>query len=166
MNYFFQLEKRGDIPIWGFAVSADDANLYSLEFLPGKPVDRAEGCESPTPVHRETQKQITAYFQGRLHRFELPVDVAGTPFQKSVWKAMCDIPYGETVTYGEIAIAVGGKSKARAVGHAANRNRIPLVIPCHRVIGSGGGLTGFAFGIETKDFLLAHERRTVGNDHS
>ena len=115
----------------------------------------AEG--EPTPLLREAAAQIAAYDAGRLHSFDLPLFVKGTDFQRAVCDAMRAIPFGETLTYGDIAAALD--APARAVGGACGGNPIPVVIPCHRVMGAGGRLTGFsgAGGVETKVALLRHE---------
>lgn len=122
---------------------------------------RAEGQAGRPPrvgVLAETARQLAAYFSRRLRRFDLPLAPAGTPFQLRVWKALCEIPYGETWTYGQLAERVGRPSAVRAVGAANGRNPIPIVIPCHRVIGSDGRLVGFGGGIPMKQALLTLER--------
>src|SRR5215475_9272011 len=102
---------------------------------------------------------IRAYFAGELHAIDaLPVATGGTPFQKSVWRALRQIPCGETITYGALAKRIGRATAIRAVGHANGDNPISIVVPCHRVIGSNGTLTGYGGGIERKRWLLAHER--------
>ncbi len=106
----------------------------------------------------EVQAQLDAYFDGTLTDFGLPLAPAGTPFQRQVWAALCDIAYGSTTTYGELAAAIGRPGAARAVGLANGRNPIAIVVPCHRVIGAGGRLTGYAGGLERKRWLLDHER--------
>lgn len=102
----------------------------------------------------DCQTQLLAYFQGKLTRFSVPLHIAGTEFQRKVWDYMLSIPYGQTKTYGEIAIHLGIKKGARAVGRAANTNAIPLIIPCHRVVGADNSLTGFASGVDVKMYLL------------
>jgi methylated-DNA-[protein]-cysteine S-methyltransferase len=101
--------------------------------------------------------QLESYFTGRLERFDLPLEPQGTPFQRRVWRALGDIPFGTTLSYGELAARVGNPKASRAVGAANGRNPIPLVIPCHRVIGRGGQLTGFGGGIDRKRLLLKLE---------
>jgi len=103
--------------------------------------------------------QLLEYFSGNRQTFDLPLSPRGTGFQQAVWKCMQDIPYGRTKTYGEIAVQLGNSNKARAVGGAANKNPLPLVIPCHRVIGSSGKLTGFAGGLTLKQYLLDLEQK-------
>lgn len=114
---------------------------------------------APSAVERAAAKQIEAYFAKELRKFDLPLFFSGTPFQESVWRELLKIPYGETRSYGEIARAVGRPGGARAAGMACNRNRIALVIPCHRVIGASGALTGFAPGVEIKQLLLDLEKK-------
>jgi len=109
------------------------------------------------PILRETVGQLGAYFAGSLKRFDLPLDFRGTDFQKQVWAALLSIPFGETRSYGQIAGQIGRPGASRAVGAANGRNPISIVAPCHRVIGSGGALTGFAGGIAAKRYLLEFE---------
>jgi methylated-DNA-[protein]-cysteine S-methyltransferase len=102
--------------------------------------------------------QLSRYFAGGLRSFNVNLDPPGTEFQRRVWRALCDIPYGETRSYGEVALAVGRPKGARAVGTANNRNPIALIIPCHRVVGADGSLTGYAAGLDVKETLLNLER--------
>lgn len=104
-----------------------------------------------------TRQQLTAYFAGELKEFDVPLTLIGTDFQKSVWRALAEIPFGETISYGELAVRIGKPKASRAVGAANGANPIPVIIPCHRVIGSNKSLTGFGGGVETKAFLLNHE---------
>jgi methylated-DNA-[protein]-cysteine S-methyltransferase len=110
------------------------------------------------PVLKETERQLGEYFNGARKKFDLPLDFAGTAFQKSVWKALLKIPYGQTRSYGELAKQLGNAKAMRAVGAANGRNPISIVAPCHRVIGASGKLTGFAGGLQAKAFLLQLER--------
>lgn len=98
--------------------------------------------------------QLRAYFAGTLRRFELPLDLRGTPFQRCVWNALLQIPFGEARSYGEIGRAIGAPQASRAVGGANNRNPVPIVVPCHRVIGAGGAMVGYGGGLPIKTFLL------------
>ena len=117
---------------------------------------------SPVPAewHRLAEpafgagEQLAAWFAGERVEFDLPLDARGTPFQRRVWQALTEIPYGGTSTYGEIARRLGRPRAARAVGGANHRNPLPVVVPCHRVIGAGGSLTGYAGGLRIKRFLL------------
>lgn len=104
------------------------------------------------------QKQLTEYENGKRKVFELPLHLIGTDFQKQVWNALLEIPYGETRSYQEIAIRIGKPKALRAVGGACNRNPIGIIVPCHRVIGKNGSLTGYAGGLSYKELLLKHEK--------
>jgi len=110
-----------------------------------------------TGVLAELERQLAAYFGGRLTEFDLPLAPAGTPFQLDVWAALREIPYGTTCSYSDIAKKIGRADAVRAVGAANGQNPIPIVIPCHRVIGANGSLTGFGGGLPMKKWLLAHE---------
>jgi methylated-DNA-[protein]-cysteine S-methyltransferase len=106
----------------------------------------------------DAAEQLRAYFAGRLTTFDIPLDLAGTPFQLQCWHALATIPYGQTVSYGEQARRIGlSHDRARAVGAANGQNPVPVVLPCHRVIGADGSLTGFGGGLPLKQFLLEHE---------
>lgn len=120
-------------------------------------------CESP--LLRQAALELEEYFEGQRQSFDLPLAPVGTPFQQKVWKALREIPYGETASYGQIAAKVGSPRGARAVGMACNRNPILILIPCHRVIGADGSLTGFGGGLDMKEKLLGLERqsKTQGN---
>ena len=107
----------------------------------------------------EPRTQLQAYFAGGLREFKLPLAAEGTPFQQRVWRALCDIPYGETISYGELARRIGQPTASRAVGLANGQNPIAIVVPCHRVIGANGSLTGYGGGLERKRWLLAHESK-------
>jgi methylated-DNA-[protein]-cysteine S-methyltransferase len=114
------------------------------------------------PVLEAARRQLTEYFDGARTGFDVPLDPVGTEFQQRAWQALRTIPFGSTVSYGEQASRMGDKNKARAVGAANARNPISIIVPCHRVVGANGSLTGFAGGIDTKRFLLEHERRVAG----
>ncbi len=103
--------------------------------------------------------QLEEYFAGERTEFDVPIEPSGTPFQLEAWRALRAIPYGETISYGEQAVRLGDKNKSRAVGAANGKNPIPIIVPCHRVVGSNGHLTGFAGGLDTKAWLLDHEFR-------
>ena len=116
-------------------------------------------CErSETPLIKEAYKQLSEYLKRERKCFDLPFNPCGTEFQRQVWKALCDIPYGETRSYKQIAEAIGNPKAVRAVGMANNRNPLLIVIPCHRVIGANGKLVGYAAGIEMKEYLLKLEK--------
>jgi methylated-DNA-[protein]-cysteine S-methyltransferase len=113
-------------------------------------------------VLEDTARQLAAYFAGDLTSFDLPLAMAGSGFQRTVWTGLCEIPYGQTVSYGDLARKIGQPSASRAVGLANGRNPIAIVVPCHRVIGADGSLTGYGGGLDRKRFLLALEQRVSG----
>lgn len=117
-----------------------------------------EGEEGLTALLERTSRQLEEYFAGKRKQFDLPLSLRGTEFQRQVWAALRDIPYGETRSYGQIAQAVGRPKAVRAVGMANHRNPISIIVPCHRVVGADGSLTGYGGGLENKKFLLALER--------
>jgi methylated-DNA-[protein]-cysteine S-methyltransferase len=117
------------------------------------------------PILVETERQLKEYFEGKRHVFSIPLDMRGTPFQKSVWEALLAIPFGETRTYGGLAKRLGRPSAMRAVGNASGRNPLSIVVPCHRVIGSSGELTGFAGGLKAKARLLKLESGNGSGPH-
>lgn len=142
-----------DTPIGVLGLVASDQSLQSVVFG-GRGV-RPEGRSA---VLDETAAQLDSYFAGELVAFDLPLELHGTDFQRSCWLALASIPYGRTVSYGEQARRLGlGPDAARAVGAANGQNPLPIVLPCHRVIGADGSLTGFGGGLPTKRFLLEHE---------
>jgi methylated-DNA-[protein]-cysteine S-methyltransferase len=154
-----------DSPVGRLLLAGDEAGLRLIRF----PSERSEA--EPGPGWRrddagltETVRQLRAYFAGTLKDFDLPLAPQGTAFQRSVWRALRRIPYGETASYGEVARAIGRPTASRAVGAANGANPLPIVIPCHRVIGSTGKLTGFGGGLDTKAALLALERRGRGGE--
>lgn len=106
---------------------------------------------------KDVAAQFDAYFAGELSSFDLEMNLLGTPFQQSVWSQLCEIPYGETISYGELARRVGNPNATRAVGLANGRNPVAIIVPCHRVIGANGSLTGYGGGLERKTWLLEHE---------
>ena len=150
-----------DSPIGDLRIVERDGAITAIEFSPFLDHDgRPRGDRDDThPVLVETVRQLRAYFDRDLKEFELPLDPAGSDFQKSVWAQLLRIGYGETASYGEIAKRLGKTNAAsRAVGLANGSNPIPIVIPCHRVIGADGTLTGYAGGIERKQTLLEIEQ--------
>jgi methylated-DNA-[protein]-cysteine S-methyltransferase len=140
-----------ETPVGPLLLSAEDGRLSGVAFA-----DSAE-ARSSEPVLLEAEAQLRAYFDGKLERFELPLAPRGTPFQLSVWEALLEIPYGSTTTYSELAAAIGRPSACRAVGAANGRNPLAVIVPCHRVIGAAGALTGYGGGLERKRLLLALE---------
>jgi len=159
-----------DSPIDELRLVAHDAALTMIEFapfpvtgpdVPADGLDRGER-DDDDPVLVEAAAQLRAYFAGDLEEFDLPLAPRGTPFQQTVWTALCGIGFGETASYGELARRIGKTPAAsRAVGLANGRNPIPVVIPCHRVIGANGTLTGYAGGLQRKQTLLDLETRSV-----
>ena len=143
-----------DTPVGPLTLCSDGAAVKALRFGIHGETDAPE-----LPVLQQCALQLAEYFSGRRRQFDLPLAPEGTPFQRSVWRALCQIPYGETRSYGEIAVQIGTPKAARAVGMANNRNPIPILIPCHRVIGSTGKLVGYAGGLGTKEALLNLESR-------
>ena len=149
-----------EFPICPILLAADEEGLKHVIFLKGErkadiPADWVENKE----FFKEIARQLEAYFSGKLKSFDLKLAPEGTDFQKSVWNALCEIPYGKTRTYKEIAVSIGKPKAYRAVGLANNRNPIAIIIPCHRVIGSDGRLTGYASGLDVKEFLLELEEK-------
>ncbi len=147
-------------PIGTLQLFADDQALYTITF-PTSPTPLPDAEEAPPghPLLNQVKQQLREYFNGSRKDFDLPLSPRGTDFQQSVWDLMQQIPYGGTKTYGELAALLGNANKARAVGGAANKNFLPIVIPCHRVMGASGKLTGFAGGLSTKQFLLDLEQK-------
>jgi methylated-DNA-[protein]-cysteine S-methyltransferase len=142
-----------DSPIGPLGLIATEEALQAVLFDGGRL--RRQGS---SPVLDETARQLDAYFDGDLVTFRLPLELDGTEFQRRCWLALASIPYGQTMSYGEQARRLGlGNDAARAVGAANGRNPLPIVLPCHRVIGADGSLTGFGGGLPLKRFLLEHE---------
>ncbi|WP_309049873.1 methylated-DNA--[protein]-cysteine S-methyltransferase [Streptomyces sp.] len=125
-----------------------------------RPPEETFGEPDPRPFG-EVVRQLDAYFAGDLTAFDLPLHLEGTPFQRRVWSELLRIPYGETRTYGELAEALGTPTASRAVGLANGKNPVSIIVPCHRVIGAGGGLTGYGGGLDRKRRLLAFESGTL-----
>lgn len=144
--------------LWDFdgirlKITASESAIIKVEF---KPDDEVSG-EKPTGLSAECVRELKEYFAGERHEFDLPLAPEGTDFQRSVWDALLRIPYGETRTYKEIAESIGRDKASRAVGMACHANPIVILIPCHRVIGSDGRLTGFGGGLDVKSRLLRLE---------
>jgi methylated-DNA-[protein]-cysteine S-methyltransferase len=148
----------GDLTL--VAIDGILAGLY-MEHQRHRPAQSTFGEPDPAPFD-EVVAQLRAYFNGTLTMFDLPLTLRGTPFQRAVWDALREIPYGKTVTYGELAERISRPTATRAVGLANGRNPIGVIVPCHRVIGSTGDLTGYGGGIERKRHLLTLETATVG----
>lgn len=144
-------------PIGELLLLADDRGLLAVHM--GTPRDPALLGASDAARLAPVRTQLERYFSGELQDFDLPLAAPGTAFQQRVWAALRAIPYGQTISYGELAQRIDQPTAARAVGLANGQNPIAIIVPCHRVIGAKGALTGYAGGIERKRWLLAHEAR-------
>ena len=156
-----------DSPLGAIMLAAGSRGLKSIGFTKGKPPSKSE--PDWIPVSSESERtaagraltkaasQLEEYFSGARCSFDLPLNAGGNEFQQRVWKGLCEIPYGETWSYGKLAERIGRPGAARAVGSANSRNPLPIVVPCHRVIGANGTLTGYAGGLHIKAFLLELE---------
>lgn len=145
-----------DSPIGVLGLAARDGFIVKIVF------GGTEETDAQDPVLDAAELQLKEYFAGARREFQLPIRPEGAPFHQKVWRALMEIPYGQTRSYSEIAAAVGSPRAARAVGMANHINPIPVVIPCHRVVGKGGSLTGYAGGLEMKAALLELERKNDG----
>jgi methylated-DNA-[protein]-cysteine S-methyltransferase len=148
-SYYSRLECRG----FSLGITSEQGAIVAIDLAPGK---QPEG-EPAGARHREFERQLIEYLEGRRRVFDLPLRLEGSGFQKEVWEAVSRIPYGQTASYGEIAHLIGKPRASRAVGAANGANPIPIVIPCHRVIGKDGSLTGYGGGLALKSRFLALE---------
>jgi methylated-DNA-[protein]-cysteine S-methyltransferase len=149
-----------DAPVGPLVLVSDGTaltGLYMGEHKHRPPLP--DGCRRDDAAFREARAQLRAYFAGTRTTFELPLRGAGTPFQERVWHALRAIPFGRTESYGALAKRLGDANASRAVGMANGRNPISIIVPCHRVVGANGALTGYGGGLERKQWLLEHERR-------
>ena len=154
-------------PVGTLTLVASDAGLRAVLWPDDDPkrVRLDEAVDDPAhPVLAMAAEQLHDYFADGRRQFDVPLDPIGTEFQQSAWSALRAIPYGSTVSYGEQAAAMGDRRKARAVGAANGRNPISIIVPCHRVVGASGALTGFAGGVVVKAWLLDHERQVLGEN--
>lgn len=148
-----------DSPLGPLLIAGQDDALTFIGLPEGRSaVQPASSWRRDDGLWAEARRQLTAYFAGALTEFELHLRPAGTPFQQQVWRALREIPYGETRSYGQVAAAIGRPAAVRAVGRANGANPLPIVIPCHRVIGSNGTLTGYGGGLAAKQWLLQLEQ--------
>lgn len=157
-TYYTRIES----PIESLLLSSDGESLTSLSMVTqrhGPFFSETWKRDDNAKPFGEARKQLAAYFAGELAEFDLPLNMIGTEFQKTVWRELLNIPFGVTISYGELASRVGNPSASRAVGAANGRNPISIIVPCHRVIGSNGKLTGYGGGMERKEWLLAHETK-------
>ncbi len=142
-----------DSPLGIVEIAFEKDHIVGIEF-----VDKKKEA-SPTPLSRKAVKELKEYFEGKRKIFSLPLHLEGTEFQKRVWEALQEIPYGQTCSYKDIAVKIGNPGASRAVGLANNRNPISIVIPCHRVIGANKKLVGYGGGLERKEWLLNMEKK-------
>jgi methylated-DNA-[protein]-cysteine S-methyltransferase len=155
MNIFCYLQS----PIGRLMLASDGAALTGLYMEPSRKTQSTDGWSenAAAPPLAAALRQLTEYFAGTRREFDLPLRLRGTEFQKRVWQELTEIPYGQTWSYGELAKRINNPSASRAVGLANGRNPISILVPCHRVIGADGSLTGYGGGLERKRWLLAHE---------
>lgn len=151
-NIFYYDTKIGRI-----SIEEDGTSITKLDFI-NKDDEGEITAKNETALLKEAIKQLEEYFEGKRNFFDLPLNPEGTEFQKKVWNALKEIPFGETRSYGEIAKKIGNEKAARAVGMANNRNPISIIIPCHRVIGANGKLVGYGGGLDIKEKLLEVEK--------
>jgi methylated-DNA-[protein]-cysteine S-methyltransferase len=156
-NYYYKMIAS---PVGKLKLIASDKGLAAILWENDKPArvrDFKPVEDENHPILLAAEQQLAQYFAGTLKAFSVPLDQVGTPFQQKVWKELSAIPFGETRTYGQLARKLGDPKLSRAVGSANQRNPVSIIVPCHRVLGSTGALTGFAGGLETKASLLALE---------
>jgi len=149
------LSKTISSPIGPLVLTERDGALCGLEF--GETSLFHDAVPGDSPLLRQTEKELSEYFAGALKTFTVPVSLSGTAFQQKVWQALTEIPYGETRSYGDIAKAIGCPKSCRAVGGANHVNPVSIIVPCHRVIGADGSMTGYGGGVWIKKFLLKLE---------
>mgnify|MGYP005996113751 CR=1 FL=1 len=145
-------------PFGDMHLYANDSALCALLFKPWDLVSKEQILTQSNPIIEQTLQQISEYFQGDRIAFNVPISANGTEFQTKVWKELVNIPFGKTWSYGELANAIGNPKASRAVGAANGKNPISIIVPCHRVIGANGSLTGYAGGLKAKSWLLQHEK--------
>ncbi len=165
MNSMKFVYKLIDSPLGKLTIVAQSSKLVAILWENDQPNRVRLGemeQEDNDSTLLEAERQLQEYFQGKRQQFDLPMEFNGTEFQKQVWQALLQIPYGETRSYLDIATAIGNKKAVRAVGAANGRNPISIIAPCHRVIGASGALTGFAGGLEAKALLLSLEQKAAG----
>jgi methylated-DNA-[protein]-cysteine S-methyltransferase len=160
MNASRTYSMRLDSPLGPLTVTTDETTLLAiLMHSEDRQPDELGASREMPQVLLDAGRQLQEYFEGRRRSFSLPIAAKGTAFQQRVWKALLDIPFGETESYGALAARIGRPGAARAVGAANSRNPVAIAVPCHRVIGADGTLTGYAGGEDRKRWLLDHERR-------
>lgn len=158
MDYYMQS------PIGTLLIQESNDTITNITFHTQEKMSAIQTQESSIQISfviKECVRQLNLYFKGELKEFNLPLAPKGTDFQESVWKALCQVPYGTTASYKDIAIAIGNPKACRAIGMANNHNPIPIIIPCHRIIGSNGKLVGYAGGLDIKEKLLELEKQNM-----
>ena len=153
INYFCY-----DTEIGRIKISEKDGKIIGLVFSDYKKEDE---IEKETELIKKAYTQLEEYLSGKRTEFNIEIEMIGTEFQKKVWKELLNIPYGETRSYKDIAIAIGNEKACRAVGNANNKNPIAIIVPCHRVVGSNGSMTGYAGGLDIKEKLLKIEKYNI-----
>ena len=149
--------QQSPCPFGTLHIYADEQHLKAVLFESWNKVSSHEIINKSNHVIEQTHRQLDEYFKGQRMNFDLPLKAEGTGFQQTVWQTLCKIPYGQTWNYGQLATAIGNKNASRAVGAANGKNPISIIVPCHRVIGANGTLTGYAGGLKVKEWLLKHE---------
>ncbi len=145
-----------ETPVGKIEILCDSKSVYRIDLLNSQETSLVL---NPNPITDLAKVQLKEYFDGKRKQFDLPLSPQGTEYQKRVWQHLMDIPYGVTISYKTLAIATGNENASRAVGHANSKNTIMIVIPCHRVIGATGALTGYAGGLDVKKWLIEHEQK-------
>lgn len=154
-----------DSPVGRLLIAGDGERLHLISFASGSRTRHPEqDWRKDEKSFKQAFRQLDQYFSGKRRNFDLPLHFAGTPFQNTMWKRLLKVPYGTTTTYLDLAIALGRPAASRAVGAANGANPFPIVVPCHRVLGSNGSLTGFGGGVDVKRFLLVHEHKVAGQE--
>lgn len=155
-RYYSRFESPlGQLLLFGNGVALTGLFMRRQKYGPEGPAD----CVRDDAMFKDVREQLAAYFAGELQTFDVKLDATGTPFQRTVWHALLDIPFGVTESYGALAKRIGHDNASRAVGLANGHNPIGIIVPCHRVIGANGSLTGYGGGLERKQWLLHHERK-------
>ncbi|GAA4363840.1 methylated-DNA--[protein]-cysteine S-methyltransferase [Kangiella marina] len=149
--------QKVDCPFGAAHLYATNTHLKALLFKPWGKVLDSELTHQSNAILENTRSQLAEYFQGQRTCFDIPLQSTGTDFQQKVWRILTTIPFGQTWNYGQLAQAIGNKNASRAVGAANGKNPISIIVPCHRVIGANGTLTGYAGGLAAKEWLLKHE---------
>jgi methylated-DNA-[protein]-cysteine S-methyltransferase len=155
MTTFYQLDY--DSPVGVIEIIGSEEAVYSILFSEKEKALEKVNADTPV-VLKDCLDQLDDYFKGKRQEFTIPYDMEGTDFQKKVWTALTEIPYAETGSYKDIAVSIGNEKAVRAVGMTNGKNKLSIIVPCHRIIGSNGKLTGYAGGLWRKEWLLQHEK--------